>query len=676
MRLPQPTDYNEAIQNPQHCFRDADLRAGQVVTTPLGLPRPHAGNFADVYQVTSPGGNSWAVKCFTRSVEGLRQRYQAISAHLRQAQLPFLVDFVYLEEGIRVRADWFPVLKMRWIEGLTLNEFVRQQLDRPQVLGRLAQMWVRLARQLRAAGVAHADLQHGNVLLVAGAQADRMRLRLIDYDGMFVPALAETPSGEVGHPNYQHPQRLSAGTYNGEVDRFAHMVIYTALSYLGSGGRAVWEKYDNGENLLFREQDFKDPSGSELFRALWDEPDPELRRLAAHLLLAGQGRPDEVPLLDELTGITEPSTLTQERDRHVQRVLEHVARRRPRTTAASAPSAPAAKAALPWWSGAVEPTSPLPERPRTEEDESLAAAELLSGDPGPSAPQGATTEEGLGTAKEPAKAEPDPAAPPAEEPLAQALPVAEGAAGGKPPKRARQVRIFQRLASGRAEEDHLTAAAGLLARGRFAVANGMAHSPCAAVWATLLADTFVESRQPQPAPWAAWLPPLQLRWAAVAAEDGPLPPYADEAMASFLGLVVHPVGWLDRRRWEVVAVGDCCLFQVRRGVLRRSFPHARLADLEAAEARIGARNSFDRTLRRQEVRGEGDWLPGDEFYLMNRPLARWFLGRVEEWQRPWEVLGGMLDLGGSPRTFAAWVDPLRQTRELDDEDVALLAVCL
>ncbi len=658
MRLPQPTDYNEAVQNPQHCFRDPDLRAGQVVTTPLGLPRPYAGNFADVYHVTSPGGN-WAVKCFTRSVEGLRQRYQAISAHLREVSLPFLVDFSYLEEGIRVRGDWVPALKMRWIEGLTLNEFVKQQLDRPQLLERLAQMWVRLARQLRGAGVAHADLQHGNVLLVAGAQADRLRLRLIDYDGMFVPALADVPSGEVGHPNYQHPERLRTGAYHAEVDRFSHLVIYTALRCLAARGRALWDGFDNGENLLFREQDFKDPAGSALFRALWDESDPELRRLAAHLLLAAQGRPEDVPLLDELLGEAEPTPQTEEREQRAQRVLEHVGRLKPRP-AAPGPPAPAAEGPTPWWTAGTDLAPRAPAPLPADEHELLAAAELLSEDTAPvSAPEPA-----------PEQAE--------EEPVAQALPAPEGAAPGKPPpRRPRQVRVFHRPANGRTEEEHHGAAAGLLARGRFAVADGVPDTPYAALWAGMLAEDFVEARRPQPARWSAWLPPLQLRWASAAAEDGPLPPETGhEARASFLGLVVHPAGWLDGRRWEAVAVGDCCLFQVRRGLLHRSFPRTRRADLDAAEGRIGARTSFETVLRREESRGDGDWLTGDEFYLMTGPLARWFLRHMEEWDRPWVVLGALLERAGSPRAFAAWVDDLREAGELEDEDATLLAVCL
>src|SRR5437868_5195117 len=97
MPWPQATDYNTAIQNPASCFADPDLRRGQAETDFLGLPRPYAGNFANVYHVKGPDNQAWAVKCFTREVYGLQQRYQAISEHLRQTQRAFTVDFQYLE---------------------------------------------------------------------------------------------------------------------------------------------------------------------------------------------------------------------------------------------------------------------------------------------------------------------------------------------------------------------------------------------------------------------------------------------------------------------------------------------------------------------------------------------------------------------------------------------------
>ncbi len=79
------------------------------------------------------------------------------------------MDFDFLEQGIRVHGQWFPVLKMQWVEGLTLNQFVAKAADKPATLEALLQIWARMARRLRDADMAHADLQHGNVLLVPGA---------------------------------------------------------------------------------------------------------------------------------------------------------------------------------------------------------------------------------------------------------------------------------------------------------------------------------------------------------------------------------------------------------------------------------------------------------------------------------------------------------------------------
>ena len=163
------------------------IAAGEVACTPLGLPMLWSGNFADVFKIHCPAtGNTWALKCFTREVAGQRDRYRRIAAHLEQAQLPFTVDFQYLEQGIRIGGQWFPVLKMRWVEGLTLAEFVEEHLDRPGNLKMLLDLWVKLATRLREAEVAHADLQHGNVLLVP-MSGGSFALRLIDYDGMYVP---------------------------------------------------------------------------------------------------------------------------------------------------------------------------------------------------------------------------------------------------------------------------------------------------------------------------------------------------------------------------------------------------------------------------------------------------------------------------------------------------------
>ena len=321
MAWPLSQDYNEAIQNPQTSFGDAELRGGQAVTNALGVPMPRSGNFADVYEFHGASGQKWAVKCFTRQIPGLQERYSEISKHLLQAKLPFTVDFTYLEKGIRIRGVHYPVLKMQWVEGFLLNEFVRNNLDKPGRLDALGQIWLRMAKRLGGADIAHADLQHGNVILVQGSKSSSLAVKLIDYDGMWVPALKQKKSGESGHPAYQHPLRLQQGTYSADVDRLPILAIACALRCLAVGGKTLWNKYDNGDNMLFREADLRNPQGSALFKELWNLSDPAAHDLTGYLALALSVGLDKAPLLPDLYNGDQPQALTAAQEKQATTIL-------------------------------------------------------------------------------------------------------------------------------------------------------------------------------------------------------------------------------------------------------------------------------------------------------------------------------------------------------------------
>ncbi|MBI5760743.1 MAG: SUMF1/EgtB/PvdO family nonheme iron enzyme [Planctomycetales bacterium] len=299
---PHSTDYIEAVQAPAVNFADPDLRSAEVVTNAMGLPQPCSGNFADVYQFrTSDGRRSWAVKCFTRPVSKLSERYREISQHLEQARLPFSVEFKYLEQGVRIRGQWYPVVKMDWVEGLTLSQWARQNLGKPKLIEILFGIWLKIEPRLRQAQAAHGDLQHGNVLLVPGTTENSLALKLIDYDGMWVPSLGGQSSGEVGHPSYQHPQRARQSLYTSDVDRFPHLVIAFALRCLARpDGAKLWTTYDSGENLLFTREDFVTPAKSKLFRELWDSGDHDLQAWTGRLAIAAQSPLEATPLLAKL----------------------------------------------------------------------------------------------------------------------------------------------------------------------------------------------------------------------------------------------------------------------------------------------------------------------------------------------------------------------------------------
>src|SRR5580704_1376349 len=321
MSWPTSQDYNEAIQNAASSFADPGLKSGAVTLNSLGLPVPRSGNFADVYQFKGGDGKMWAVKCFTRKVDGLQQRYLKIDEHLTKAKLPFTVGFKFFEQGIRVRGQWFPLLKMEWVEGFTLNEFVRDNAGKPQYLHALVQMWGKLTARLRDCDFAHADLQHGNVLLVPGDAQHKLGLKLIDYDGMWVPALAETHSGEIGHPNFQHPLRLKNRLYNADVDRFPHLVVACALRATMIGGRALWDKFDNGDNLLFKEPDLRDAASAKVFTELWNFRDDVLCTLVGTIALASREPLRKTPWLDDLLLMDGGPRLTGDDEKKVIEML-------------------------------------------------------------------------------------------------------------------------------------------------------------------------------------------------------------------------------------------------------------------------------------------------------------------------------------------------------------------
>ncbi len=271
MAWPTPQDYSEAVQHPALNFENPELKNGQVETTPLGLPRPRSGNFATVFKIKCKERN-WAVRCFLRKVTDQRERYAAISKDLSPLKIPYMVGFEYIPKGILVKGTWYPILKMEWAEGELLDKFVHEHLHDSNTLQTLAKRWVTMIKTLEKAGIAHCDLQHGNVLV------DNNELKLIDYDGMFVPSLKGSESNELGHVNYQHPSRTNTD-FRADIDRFSAWVIYISLVSL-SIDPSLWDKNNGGDEcILLRKEDFEHPDSSKFLQFLIQHKNAHLKSL-------------------------------------------------------------------------------------------------------------------------------------------------------------------------------------------------------------------------------------------------------------------------------------------------------------------------------------------------------------------------------------------------------------
>lgn len=285
---PSAQDYNEAVQFAEVFFDDPELAASTPELNNMGLPRAISGNFASVYKMLK-GEKPIAVKCFLRNIYNQHQHYQELSLAL--CRLKCVIDFEYLLKGICVNENWFPIVKMGWVEGHQLDQFLSKSLHNKRELDRFLTQFTTVMNELREHGIAHGDLQHGNLIVT------KENIMLVDYDGMFVPSMRGQPSRELGHSNFQHPGRTPSH-FDERIDRFAAWIIYHSVLLLRSDP-GLWQRNGGGEDcLLFRHSDFVKPDQSRLMSELERHPVPDIRNRAKQLRRLFELEFDTVPQFD------------------------------------------------------------------------------------------------------------------------------------------------------------------------------------------------------------------------------------------------------------------------------------------------------------------------------------------------------------------------------------------
>ena len=284
MQYPLISEYIEAIRLAADNFDK--LSHLQPVLDGNGNPMMSSGNFAVVFKMYDPQAyKDVAVKCFLKEQEGRAESYQLIAQELAYTSSSFLTPFRYLDKEIFVESqstndEEFPVVLMDWVEGETLDRYIQSHLADPNALRLLAFQFSRLASWLLSQPFAHGDLKPDNILVRSDGT-----LTLVDYDGMFVPAMEGTAARELGSPDFRHPLR-TAERFNEHIDDFPLAVILLSLKAL-SLSPSLWNTYGASDRLLFSAADYRALSSCALLQAF--PPlltDPEFTRLYALFLLA------------------------------------------------------------------------------------------------------------------------------------------------------------------------------------------------------------------------------------------------------------------------------------------------------------------------------------------------------------------------------------------------------
>jgi ketosteroid isomerase-like protein len=281
---PDISDYTDSVQNSASQVTDPSLLKAKP-RLKGNKPEMMSGGCAVVYPFQD-GGDIYAVKCWLRDIGDLRAHYRLVESFLNSCQSTYFVGFAYVEKGIIAKDQHWPFLRMKWVGGKSVLEFVSANVTDSAALVRLAERYLAMSQQLHSLGVAHGDLQGSNIKVIgSGTSID---FQLIDYDTLIVPAVHGRKAEASALPSYQHPKRGASRCYSGKEDYFSELVIYISLLAVAEKP-SMWSNYPKGDpglkdedrhdkDVLFVKEDFVSARPTEVFKELFSLS-PHVKRL-------------------------------------------------------------------------------------------------------------------------------------------------------------------------------------------------------------------------------------------------------------------------------------------------------------------------------------------------------------------------------------------------------------
>ena len=250
-----------------------------------GEPYRSSGAFAVVFKMKDEQtGKCYALKCFTEEQEGRAEAYRQIAEELEFVNSPYITFVKYLEKELFVDSncedDEFPVLLMDWIEGETMETYIADHYIDNHAMSMLCYRFCKMAAWLRSQPFAHGDIKPDNIMVRSDGT-----LTLVDYDGMFVPAMKGQKSPTIGTKDFSHPLR-TIDDFDETIDDFALASIALSLKAI-SLNPSLLDEYGASDRLLFSAADYLDLSKSKTMTALQGLlADEETKTLLSMFLLA------------------------------------------------------------------------------------------------------------------------------------------------------------------------------------------------------------------------------------------------------------------------------------------------------------------------------------------------------------------------------------------------------
>ena len=284
MNYPLISEYIEAIKSAEDNFKE--LSYLRPVLGDDGLPVMSAGGFSVVFKMKDEqNGKFYAVKCFTKEQKGRNESYKLIADELEYISSNYLTSIKFYEKDLFVDSSQtaeteFPVLLMDWVDGEPLDKFVHDNANDQYALEMLSYRFGKLSAWLLTQPFAHGDLKPDNILVKRDGS-----IVLVDYDGMYVPAMKGQKARELGSPNFRHPSRTE-NSFDERIDDFSIALIALSLKAFSLNTELISE-YCTNDFMLFGVEEYSHinscPAMSSILNIVHDD---ELTSLLGTFMIA------------------------------------------------------------------------------------------------------------------------------------------------------------------------------------------------------------------------------------------------------------------------------------------------------------------------------------------------------------------------------------------------------
>lgn len=274
--MPTIPSIRTSVENKDVLVLDSHAKNGTFERDARGRLIAYTGGFSVVFPYRTTSGEKWAFRCWHSDIKNSKKRYETISDAIKKANLSFLCEFQYIDKGINVEGNIYPTTRMRWIDGITIKDYICQNQNSKDLLIALADNFLKMTRALHAQALAHGDLQHGNILVDRNHQ-----LYLVDYDSFYCPQLKGEADTVTGLADYQHPARISNKSVSEKLDYFSELIIYLSILAIAEAPSLV-DKYKvaDADRLLFSKEDFVDIKNAPIYKDIYSLGNEFSRMLA------------------------------------------------------------------------------------------------------------------------------------------------------------------------------------------------------------------------------------------------------------------------------------------------------------------------------------------------------------------------------------------------------------